>query len=61
MDSQGKTRTFGWIALATVLCMEIYRFSLPYFGASFNDGYRALYLLPFVWLLLESKKKISAI
>jgi hypothetical protein len=58
LDSGGKTRIFGWVALATVLSMEVY--SLSYVGAASVAWLRALYLLPFVWLLLESKKQIAA-
>lgn len=60
--SQGKTRLVGWVAMSIVVCLEIYSYSLSYRGASLDaaaPGLKVLYLLPFVWLLFESKKKIS--
>lgn len=57
LDSQGKTRVFGVIAVLIFLAMEIYRFSITAWGAPPIAGLRAVYLVPFVWLLLESSKK----
>lgn len=57
LDSQGKIRGFGIIAVLLCLAMEIYRFSITYWGAPPIAGLRAVYLVPFVWLLLESAKK----
>jgi hypothetical protein len=59
-ESRGQRRAFGWLTLAIVLGMELYRFGVPSLGLPFNEGLRALYLLPFVWLLLESSKKSTA-
>jgi hypothetical protein len=63
IDSQGKTRILGFVVMSIVLCLEIYSYSLSYFGASLDaaaPSLKVLYLLPFVWLLFESKKKSSA-
>ena len=57
LDSQGKTRLLGVIAVLVFLSMEIYRFSLTISGAPPVAWLRAVYLVPFVWLLLESSKK----
>lgn len=59
LDSYGKTRVLGVIAVLVFLGMEIYRFSIAYFGTPPLAGLRAVYLVPFVWLLLESIKKSS--
>lgn len=61
-DSQGKTRYFGLAVLIGVVGLEIYSYSLLLMGSSINavmPGLKLLYLLPFVWLLLESIKKAS--
>ena len=63
-DSWGKTRLIGLIALVSVVILEMYSYSLLYAGSSINTAAPALkllYLLPFVWLLLESNKKISPV
>ena len=63
-DSQGKTRLIGLIALVSVVSLELYSFSLLYAGSSLNTAAPALkllYLMPFVWLLFESNKKISPV
>jgi hypothetical protein len=59
-DSQGKTRLFGGVALALAVGSELYRHSLVYLGAESPGILKLTLLLPFVWLLLESKKKIEA-
>ena len=59
-DSQGKTRLFGGAALALAVGSELYRYSLAYLGAEPPGILKLTLLLPFVWLLLESKKKIVA-
>jgi hypothetical protein len=61
-ESQGKTRYVGLAALIAVVGLEIYSYSLLWMGSSINavmPGLKLLYLLPFVWLLLESIKKAS--
>jgi hypothetical protein len=57
-DSQGKTRLFGGAALALAVGSELYRFGLLYLGAEPAGILKLTMLLPFVWLLLESKKKL---
>jgi hypothetical protein len=59
MDSQGKTRILGFVALSIVVCLEVYKYSLAYFGAAPAESLKLLFLLPIVWFLFESKKKIS--
>jgi hypothetical protein len=59
MDSQGKTRILGFVALAIVVCLEVYKYGLSYFGAAPAESLKLLFLLPIVWFLFESKKKIS--
>lgn len=56
-DSQGKTRVLGVIALLIFLAVEIYRYGITAWGAPPSPWLRAVYLVPFVWLLLESAKK----
>ena len=57
-DSQGKTRLFGGAALALAVGAELYRFALAYLGAEPPEILKLTLLLPFVWLLLESRKKL---
>lgn len=62
MDSWGKTRILGFVVMAIVLCVEAYNIGLNYLGTSLNveaPSLKVFYLLPFVWLLLESRKKRS--
>jgi hypothetical protein len=56
LDSQGKTRIFGFGALPIFIAAEVVRLSLSYLGASPNELLKVVILLPIVWLLLESKK-----
>ena len=63
-DSQGKARMIGLIALVSVVTLEVYSYYLLYMGSSINavaPALKLLYLLPFVWLLFESNKKISPV
>jgi hypothetical protein len=59
MDSQGKTRILGFVVISIIVCFEIYRYGLSYLGDTPAEGLKLLLLLPFVWFLFESKKKIS--
>jgi hypothetical protein len=59
MDSQGKTRISGFVAISIVVCLELYKYSLSYFGDVPAESLKLLFLLPIVWFLFESKKKIS--
>jgi hypothetical protein len=60
-DSQGRTRVLGIVAMAIVVCVEVYGIGLTLLGTSlFSEvpGWtKLLYLLPFVWLLFESRKR----
>ncbi|HEV2743025.1 MAG TPA: hypothetical protein VGV91_07725 [Rubrobacter sp.] len=53
--SEGKTRIVGFVAMAVVVGVNAYNYVLLYLGEA--DALAALYLLPFVWLLLESRKR----
>jgi hypothetical protein len=57
LDSQGKSRILGFIALSIAVCFELYSHILRYLGTSDTGGLKLLMLLPFVWLLFESMKK----
>jgi hypothetical protein len=57
-DSQGKTRLFGGVALALAVGSELYRLGLMYLSAEPAGILKLTMLLPFIWLLLESKKKL---
>ena len=59
MDSQGKTRILGFVAMSIIVCLEVYKYSLSYFGDAPAESLKLLFLLPIVWFLFESKKKIS--
>jgi hypothetical protein len=58
--SRGKTRILGFVALAIVVCVEVYvYFGLLYLGTNpflETPVVKLPYLLPFVWLLFESRK-----
>ena len=59
--SRGKTRIFGFIAVSLAVCYEVYVLILPYLGTSLSTEVgilKLLLLLPFVWLLFESTKKL---
>ena len=53
--SQGKTRILGFAVMVVVVCVELYNYVLLFLGEA--PALTALYLLPFVWLLLESRKR----
>jgi len=53
--SRGKSRILGFVAMAGVVSVEVYNYVLLYLGEA--NALAAVYLLPFVWLLLESRKK----
>ena len=57
LDSQGKSRILGIVAMSIALCFELYSHILRYLGSSDTGSLRLLMLLLFVWLLLESTKK----
>jgi hypothetical protein len=53
--SRGKTRILGFVVMAVVVGVEVYNYVLLFLGEA--PALTALYLLPFVWLLLESRKR----
>ncbi len=53
--SRGKTRIVGFVAMAVVVGVDAYNYALLYLGEA--DALAALYLLPFVWLIFESRKR----
>jgi hypothetical protein len=53
--SRGKTRVLGFVAMAIVVGVEVYNYALLFLAEA--PALTALYLLPFVWLLLESRKR----
>jgi len=63
-DSRGKTRVLGLIALFAAIGLQIYARVLSYHGTSLDarsPTLKVLYLLPFVWLLFECKKKVESL
>jgi hypothetical protein len=64
MDSQAKTRIWGFVAMSIVVGFEVYRYTLAYLGTPIEAQpqiLRLLMLLPFVWLLFETTKKTHLI
>jgi hypothetical protein len=57
LDSQGKSRILGIVAVSMAVCFELYSHILRYVGTSDTGSLKLLMLLPFVWLLFESTKK----
>src|SRR5215217_3917519 len=57
LDSQGKSRILGIVAVSIALCLQLYSHTLRYLGSSPTEILRLLMLLLFVWLLIESTKK----
>jgi len=57
--SRGKTRIFGSIIMSAVVCLQIYTYSLLYLGGTPTEELKLIFLLMFVWLLLESAKKME--
>jgi hypothetical protein len=53
--SQGNTRILGIVATAIVVGVDAYNYVLLYLGEA--HALQILYLLPFIWLLFESRKK----
>ncbi len=63
-DSRGRTKAFGFIALGVAVAAEIYANWLAYRGTSLNaqaPAFKLLVLVPFIWLLLESRKPASLV
>ena len=59
--SQGRTRVLGFVAMTVVVCLEAYGyFAQLFLGTNVfleTPILRVLYLLPFVWLIFESRKR----
>ena len=55
LESRGAVRTLGLLTLLTVVAVELYRIALVVSGAPESAALRLVYLLPLVWLLLESR------
>ena len=53
--SRGNTRILGFFVMAVVVGVNAYNYVLQYLGEP--PALTAVYLLPFVWLLLESRKR----
>jgi hypothetical protein len=62
LESQGKTKMVGIIVMSVIVGLEVLDIGLAFLGPSVYAQVpilKALILLPFVWLLLESGKRIS--
>jgi hypothetical protein len=57
LDSQGKSRILGIVAVSLAVCSELYSHILRFGGSSDTGSLKLLVLLLFVWLLFESTKK----
>jgi hypothetical protein len=60
LDSRGKSRILGIVAMALAVCLEVYSHILTFSGTSLTEEagtLKLLLLLPFVWLLFESTKR----
>ena len=61
--SQGRTRILGFVAMAIVVCVDVYvNFSLLFLGTNpflESSVVKLAYLVPFVWLIFESRKRRS--
>ncbi len=58
-DSHGWTRIFGFFALLVFLVAEAVRISSTAQGTPAPEVLKAVILLPFLWLLLESRKGMT--
>lgn len=54
--SRGNTKILGFAVMAVVVGVEAYNYVLLYPGEPL--AFKVLYLLPFVWLLFESRKRV---
>jgi hypothetical protein len=60
LDSRGKTRILGFVAMPIAVCLEVYSHALTFLGTSLTEEagtLKLLLLLPFVWLVFESTKR----
>jgi hypothetical protein len=61
IDSRGKTRILGFVAMSLAVSFEVYGHLTAYLGTPITaeaGSMKLLLLLPFVWLLIESTKKL---
>jgi len=61
IDSEGKTRILGFVALSIVVGVKLFSFGLTYLGSSLDaeaPALKLLYLLPFAWLVFETTKSL---
>jgi len=54
--SQGGTRRFGACVLILIVALEVLDYGMSSLGGDAPGILKLLYLLPFVWLLLESRR-----
>jgi hypothetical protein len=54
---RGNGRVLGFVAMAVVVFVDAYNYVLLYLGEA--PAFMALYLLPFVWLLFESRERVA--
>jgi hypothetical protein len=59
VDSEGKTKNLGAVALVAIIGVEIYSFAVAYGGGQPPDALKLLYLPLFLWLLLEGMKPLA--
>ena len=57
LDSQGKSRLLGIVAVSIAVCSELYSHILRFGGTTDTGSLKLLMLLLFLWLLFESTKK----
>src|SRR5215217_6380683 len=60
LDSRGKSRILGIVAMSVAVCLEVYSHILTFSGTSLTEEagtLKLLLLVPFVWLLIESTKR----
>ena len=60
--SHGKVKLFGIVVMALAVSAEIYGYVVRYFGsgaAGVSPLLKLVLLLPFVWLLIESSKRMA--
>src|SRR5215218_2612557 len=60
LESRGKSRILGMVAMSVAVCLELYSHILTFSGTSLTEEagiLKLLLLVPFVWLLFESTKR----
>jgi hypothetical protein len=56
MDSEGKTKILGAVVIVAVFSLELYSYGMTYLGSTAPAALKLLYIMLFIWLLLESRK-----